>query len=136
MTTIFPTTIAVRSERVRWVVRATLFAAALALAVSPFGHPAIARADFKQEDLDRCMNDTDYPADYCCEHAGGVVRSGACIDPEDLKFEHGLPGQPAWTVPPERAPQATLVDPGPPAPPTYWKVAPEVGPAATAVDPG
>lgn len=68
------------------------------------------------------MNDTDYPADYCCEHAGGVERSGACIDPEDLKFEQGLPGQPAWTVPP--------------APPTYWTVAPEVGPAATAVDPG
>jgi hypothetical protein len=24
------------------------------------------------------------PTDYCCEHAGGVMRNGACIDPDDL----------------------------------------------------
>lgn len=133
MTAISSTPIPVRLRR---LVRATLFVAALAVALSPFGNPAIARADFKQEDLDRCMNDTDYPADYCCEHAGGVVRSGACIDPEDLKFEQSSPVQPTWTVLPELGPQATLVDPGPQAPPTYWTVAPEVGPPAKAVSPG
>ena len=31
----------------------------------------------------------DMPTDYCCEHAGGVMRNGACINPDDLWSQAG-----------------------------------------------
>ena len=78
------------SARARWIVRTTLSAAALALAVSPFGELAVARADYKEVDFASCL-ERDMPTDYCCEHAGGVMRNGACIDPETLKVTNVRP---------------------------------------------
>jgi hypothetical protein len=72
------------SGRARRIVRTTLSAAALALAFSPFGGLAVASADYKEVDFASCL-ERDMPTDYCCEHAGGVMRNGACIDPETLK---------------------------------------------------
>ena len=68
----------------RRIARTTLSAAALAFAVSPFGGLAVANADYKEVDFASCL-ERDMPTDYCCEHAGGVMRNGACIDPETLK---------------------------------------------------
>lgn len=86
-----------------------------ALAAVVFGQPASARADFNQNFYDWCMNNLDEGSDYCCEHAGGVVRTGACIDPATLRVDGGLQTTPSRTfkVPPEiLAPQATAVNPG------------------------
>ena len=76
-----PTTCPARHARVPRLVRATLFTAALALAASPFAHPAIARADINQEFYDWCMSNLSEGMDYCCAHAGGAVKNGACVDP-------------------------------------------------------
>ncbi len=75
-----PTTGPTRHARVPRRIRATLFTAALALAVGPFAPPAVARADFNQEFYDWCMSNLSEGKDYCCAHAGGVVKTGACVD--------------------------------------------------------
>jgi len=80
-----PTTSPARHAGVRRLVRATLFSAALALAASPFAHPAIARADYNQDFYNWCMSNLSEGNDYCCAHAGGVVKSGACVDPATLR---------------------------------------------------
>lgn len=67
----------------RWIVRATLSAGVLALAASPLGALAVANATYKESDFASCL-ERDMPTDYCCEHAGGVMRNGACINPDDL----------------------------------------------------
>jgi hypothetical protein len=72
------------SARGRRIALTTLSAAAVALAFSPFGGLAVASADYKEVDFASCL-ERDMPTDYCCEHAGGVMRNGACIDPETLK---------------------------------------------------
>ena len=61
-----------------------MFSGALALAVSPLASLAIASADYKESDFASCL-ERDMPTDYCCEHAGGVMRNGACINPDDLR---------------------------------------------------
>jgi len=80
-----PTTSPARHAGVCRLVRATLFSAALALAASPFAHPAIARADYNQDFYNWCMSNLSEGNDYCCAHAGGVVKSGACVDPATLR---------------------------------------------------
>jgi hypothetical protein len=85
--------------KARRIVRTTLYAAALALAISPFGGLAVASADYKESDFAACL-ERDMPTDYCCEHAGGVMRNGACIDPEDLKVPSVQPSQILWEVQP------------------------------------
>ena len=69
------------TTRVRRLARTTLLSAALALAVSPFAHPAIARADFNRDFYDFCIKNLGQGNDYCCAHAGGVVKGGGCVDP-------------------------------------------------------
>jgi len=88
----------------RWMVRAALSAGVLAFAASPLGALAVANATYKESDFSSCL-ERDMPTDYCCEHAGGVMRSGACIDPDDLLQPSGgsVPGahpQPAGNLPP------------------------------------
>jgi hypothetical protein len=80
------------STRTRWIVRATLSSAALAFAVSPFGAMAVASAEYKESDFASCL-ERDMPTDYCCEHAGGVMRNGACINPDDLLQHSVRPSQ-------------------------------------------
>jgi hypothetical protein len=102
-----PTTASTRARR---IVRTTVSAAALAFAVSPFAGLAIASADYKESDFSACL-ERDMPTDYCCEHAGGVMRNGACIDPEDLKVPSGgVLQQVEGTPPPSKFP--TGVRPG------------------------
>ena len=67
----------------RWMARTTLTAGVLALATIPFGAIAVANATYKESDFSSCL-ERDMPTDYCCEHAGGVMRNGACINPDDL----------------------------------------------------
>jgi multisubunit Na+/H+ antiporter MnhG subunit len=74
-----PTTSLARHVRVRRLVCATLFSAALALVVSPFAQPAIARADYDHNFYDFCRNSLQQGVDYCCAHAGGVVNDGKCV---------------------------------------------------------
>jgi hypothetical protein len=100
------------STRTRRIVRTTLSAAALALAVSPFGALAVANADYKEVDFASCL-ERDMPTDYCCEHAGGVMRNGACIDPEDLKVPAVRPSGILWEVepiPPTKVPPRVVAD--------------------------
>lgn len=68
----------------RRVVRTALFSGAFALVISPFASLALANADYKESDFASCL-ERDMPTDYCCEHAGGVMRNGACINPDDLR---------------------------------------------------
>jgi hypothetical protein len=70
---------------IRWhrFMPATFIAATAIIGGSAFGSIAVANADYKDSDFESCMN-RDMPTDYCCEHAGGVMRNGACIDPETL----------------------------------------------------
>ena len=70
-----------RTTRVRRLTRATLLSAALALVVSPFVQPAIARADFNPDFYSFCIKNLGQGNDYCCAHAGGVVKGGRCADP-------------------------------------------------------
>jgi hypothetical protein len=81
MMTTRPTTSPARHLRVRRLVRATLFSAALALVASPFAHPAIARADYNQDFYEICIKNLGQGNDYCCAHAGGVAKGGQCMDP-------------------------------------------------------
>lgn len=89
MTTIAATTASARPARMRRGVRAGLIAAALALGAGPFGHLAVAHADFNQNWFDWCMNNLEEGHEYCCEHSGGVIRSGACVDPATLRASLG-----------------------------------------------
>ncbi|MFZ0831555.1 MAG: hypothetical protein WAM92_00445, partial [Mycobacterium sp.] len=72
------------SKTTRRIVRTALYSGAFALIVAPFASIAIANADYKESDFASCL-DRDMPTDYCCEHAGGVMRNGACINPDDLR---------------------------------------------------
>jgi hypothetical protein len=95
-----------RAARIRRVVSAGVFAAAMAFTASPLGQPAVARADYSETEFEACMN-------RCCEHAGGVMRSGACIDPATLRQQG--PGQTS----PTRHPLPTVAPP-----PTNRRLAP------------
>ena len=115
MTTIVATTSPARPARVRRSVRVALFTAAVALAASPFGSLAIAHADFSQDSFDWCMNNLSEGVDYCCEHAGGVVRSGACVDPATLRIQGsgGSTAQPTrHPLPIVTGPPVTAANPG------------------------
>src|SRR5215217_1229299 len=100
------------SKRARRIMRTALSAAALALAVSPFGGLAVASADYKESDFASCL-ERDMPTDYCCEHAGGVMRNGACINPDDLRVPSSrvtgvfVEDEP---VPPTKVPKGVLAD--------------------------
>jgi hypothetical protein len=102
---------------IRRLVQTTFVASGVVLAAGLFGSPA--NADYKEQDFASCL-ERDMPTDYCCEHAGGVMRSGACIDPETLKnatavFDPGNP-LPTFRVPDISGPPLTaVVDPGPAA---------------------
>jgi hypothetical protein len=74
-----PTTSPARHACARQLVRATLFTAVLALAASPFAHPAIAHADYNHVFYDWCMSNLGEGNDYCCAHAGGTVNAGGCV---------------------------------------------------------
>jgi hypothetical protein len=100
------------SIRARRIVRTTLSAAALALAASSLGGLAVASADYKESDFASCL-ERDMPTDYCCEHAGGVMRNGACINPEDLKVPSVRQSGVFWEVepvPPTRVPPRVVAD--------------------------
>jgi hypothetical protein len=135
MATISSTPIPARSRR---LVRASLFASALALTFSPFGQPAIARADFNGDFYDWCMNNLSEGSDYCCEHSGGVVRTGACIDPATLSVQGGgSTVQPTRQLPPgiNMAPPLTAVDAGPTTT-QFPQPGINMAPPATAANPG
>jgi len=95
------------------IVSTALSAAALAVAVSPFGGLAVASADYKESDFAACL-ERDMPTDYCCEHAGGVMRNGACINPEDLKvpsrFQTSGILWEVQQVPPTKVPPRVITD--------------------------
>ncbi len=84
MTTTLESNESPRAARIRRVVGAGVFAAAMAFTAGPLGQSAVARADYNDNDFADCMN-RNMPTDYCCEHAGGVMRGGACIDPATLR---------------------------------------------------
>ncbi len=86
-----------RAARIRRVVSTGVFAAAMAFIASSLGQSAVARADYRESDFEACMN-RNMPTDYCCEHAGGVMRGGACIDPATLRQQG--PGQTSPTLRP------------------------------------
>jgi hypothetical protein len=79
MMTTRPTTSPARHARVRRLVRAALFTAVLALAASPFAHPALARADYNRPFYEWCIANLNAGKDYCCAHAGGVLINGDCL---------------------------------------------------------
>jgi len=81
MMTTRPTATPARRVWVRWLGCAALFGAALALVVSAFVHPVTARADFDQVFYDFCIQQLGQGKDYCCAHAGGVIRDGECVNP-------------------------------------------------------
>jgi hypothetical protein len=127
LTTNSPVTV---SAPARWIVRATLSAGVLALAVSPFGALAVANADYKESDFASCL-EREMPTDYCCEHAGGVMRQGACINPDDLLIPSGGAVLEVQPEPPTNVPPRVVTDLSSgsvlevqPAPPT--KVPPRV----------
>jgi hypothetical protein len=112
MTTMLGSNESPGAARIRRVVGAGVFAAAMAFAASPFGHPAVARADYNDADFESCMN-RNMPTDYCCEHAGGVMRNGACVDPATLRVQGPVQTSPTRRpLPPGVAPPATAVNPG------------------------
>ena len=97
------------SSPARWMVRATLSAGVLALAASPLGALAVANADYKESDFASCL-ERDMPTDYCCEHAGGVVRNGACINPDDLRLPSGGAVLEVQPDPPTHVPPRVVTD--------------------------
>lgn len=112
MTTTLESNESPRAARIRRVVGAGVFAAAMAFTASPLGQPAVARADYSDKDFEDCMN-RNMPTDYCCEHAGGVMRGGACIDPATLREQGPVQTSPTRRpLPPGVAPPATAVNPG------------------------
>jgi hypothetical protein len=120
-TTNRPTTVSAQSRR---MARTTLTAGVLALAAIPFGAIAVANATYKESDFASCL-ERDMPTDYCCEHAGGVMRNGACINPDDLLQPSGGAVLETQPNPPKKFPpivntdlsSGTFVDVQP-APPT------------------
>lgn len=94
----------ITAPAIRWhrLLPATFISAAAMIGVSVFGSIAIANADYKDSDFESCMN-RNMPTDYCCEHAGGVIRNGACIDPETLKVPSSGVLQQDPQTPPTRA---------------------------------
>ena len=109
------TIIAVGSARVRRLIGGgAVLIAVLAAAAGPFVHPAIARADFDKNFYDWCMNNLGGGNDYCCQHAGGVIRSGTCVDPATLRSQ-GASGPTTTptgrTLPIVTALRATAVNP-------------------------
>ena len=96
------------NDTVRRVVRTALFSGAFALVISPFASSALANADYKESDFASCL-ERNMPTDYCCEHAGGVMRNGACINPDDLRVpSSGVFQQADPTTPPKRPPVYTV----------------------------
>ncbi|MGX9788241.1 hypothetical protein [Mycobacterium sp. MMS18-G62] len=100
----------------RRIVRTTLSAAALALVISPLAGLAVANADYKESDFASCL-ERDMPTDYCCEHAGGVMRNGACINPDDLRVPSRVESsqifwdvQPVQPTPPTKVPPHVIAD--------------------------
>lgn len=121
------------ASRIRRLVQATVVASGFALAAGLSTSPAY--ADYKEQDFASCL-ERDMPTDYCCEHAGGVMRTGACIDPETLKnaVEPGNPAPPPNRIPDITGPQLTEVDPGP-APVCRLPMGCNNAPPAIAVNP-
>ena len=112
------------SAPARWIVRGALSAGVLALAASPLGALAVANATYKESDFSSCL-ERDMPTDYCCEHAGGVMRNGACINPDDLLQPSGGAVLEVQPDPPKNVPPIVNTDLSPgtfvevqPAPPT------------------
>jgi hypothetical protein len=105
MTSITPT------ASIRWhrLLPATFIAATAIIGGSAFGSIAVASADYKDSDFESCLN-RDMPTDYCCEHAGGVMRNGACIDPETLKVPSSGVLQQDPQVPPTRVRPHVVID--------------------------
>jgi hypothetical protein len=83
MTTSFASVASLRG-RTRLLIGASLATAAIGLGAGPLSLAPAANAQYDADFYDWCMNNLDEGSDYCCEHSGGVVRSGACIDPDDL----------------------------------------------------
>ena len=84
------TIVSVGSARVRRLIGgAAVLIAVLAAGASPFGHPAIARADVDQNFYDWCTNNLGEGKEYCCQHAGGVIRNGACVNPATPRSQGG-----------------------------------------------
>ncbi|ULE34994.1 hypothetical protein [Mycobacterium sp. IDR2000157661] len=96
---------------VRRLVRTAVVASGFAVTAALFTFPA--NAEYKEQDFASCL-ERDMPTDYCCEHAGGVMRTGACIDPETLKnaVEPANPALPPRQLPDVTGPPLTEVDPG------------------------
>jgi hypothetical protein len=89
--------------------RTTLTAGVLALAVIPFGALAVANATYKESDFSSCL-ERDMPTDYCCEHAGGVMRNGACINPDDRLQPRGGAVLEVHPDPPKNVPPIVNTD--------------------------
>jgi hypothetical protein len=89
--------------RTRLLLGGALAAAAVGIGAGPLGLAAVASAQYNQNWYDWCMNNLDEGSDYCCEHSGGVVRGGACIDPDDLlaNAQDAQPVGPTHPVRPE-----------------------------------
>jgi hypothetical protein len=85
------------SARKRWLSRVALFTAALALAASPFVHPASSRASYDPNYYNLCRASSGQGAEYCCSQASGALISTAngevCVDPASLT----VPTQPTVT---------------------------------------
>jgi hypothetical protein len=60
-------------------------AAALAATVGLLTHPAIARADYDADYYVFCLYSIGQGPAYCCAQAGGVLNSGSCLDPANLR---------------------------------------------------
>jgi hypothetical protein len=105
MTSITPTA----SIRWRRLLPATFIAGAAIVGGMAFGSTAVAGAEYKDSDFASCL-ERDMPTDYCCEHAGGVMRNGACIDPETLKVPSSGVLQQDPQVPPTKVRPHVLVD--------------------------
>lgn len=109
------TIVSVGSVRVRRLIGgAAVLIAVLAAGASPFVHPAIVRADVDQNFYDWCTNNLGEDNEYCCEHAGGVIRNGACVNPATLRSQGGS-GQtttPTGPLPSVTALPATAVNSG------------------------
>jgi hypothetical protein len=79
MTTRRSTATLARRGCVRWLVRAALVGAALALTVSGFAHPVTARAQYDHDFYTFCTTKLGQSIAYCCEHAGGSIdKDGQC----------------------------------------------------------
>lgn len=114
------------------MLRTTVFVAALGAAVGPFGNLAVAGATYDANWYEWCMNNLEEGSDYCCEHAGGVVRQGACINPDDLQVVEASPtSQPTRRPLPDVGATFTQVAPADPMTPNSR--APIAGIPTTAV---